>query len=66
MGLLANYPIALAPAMGHNFYFAYAVVLGMGISWPQALAAVFIAGIIFFVLSLTAIRHQIIKAVPKS
>ena len=66
MGLLANYPIALAPAMGHNFYFAYAVVLGMGISWQQALAAVFIAGIIFFVLSLTAIRHQIIKAVPKS
>jgi len=66
MGLLANYPIALAPAMGHNFYFAYAVVLGMGISWQQALAAVFIAGIIFFVLSLTSIRHQIINAVPKS
>ncbi len=66
MGLLANYPIALAPAMGHNFYFAYAVVLGMGISWQQALAAVFIAGIIFFILSLTSIRHQIINAVPKS
>ncbi len=66
MGLLANYPIALAPAMGHNFYFAYAVVLGMGISWQQALAAVFIAGIIFFILSLTSLRHQIINAVPKS
>ena len=66
MGLFANYPIALAPAMGHNFYFAYAVVLGMGISWQQALTAVFIAGIIFFILSLTSIRHQIINAVPKS
>jgi len=66
MGLLANYPIALAPAMGHNFYFVYAVVLGMGISWQQALAAVFIAGIIFFTLSFTSIRHQIINAVPKS
>jgi AGZA family xanthine/uracil permease-like MFS transporter len=66
MGLLANYPIALAPAMGHNFYFAYAVVLGMGISWQQALTAVFIAGIIFLILSLTSIRHQIINAVPKS
>lgn len=66
MGLLANYPIALAPGMGHNFYFAYAVVLGMGIGWPQALTAVFIAGIIFFILSLTSIRHQIINAVPKS
>ncbi len=66
MGFLANYPIALAPAMGHNFYFAYAVVLGMGISWQQALTAVFIAGIIFFVLSLTSMRHQLIKAVPES
>ena len=66
MGLLANYPIALAPAMGHNFYFVYAVVLGMGIGWQQALAAVFIAGVIFFIISLTSIRHQIINAVPKS
>jgi len=66
MGLLANYPIALAPAMGHNFYFVYAVVLGMGVSWQQALAAVFIAGIIFFIISLTSIRHQIINAIPKS
>ncbi len=66
MGLLANYPIALAPGMGHNFYFAYAVVLGMGVSWQQALTAVFSAGILFFILSLTSIRHQIIDAIPKS
>ncbi len=66
MGILANYPIALAPAMGHNFYFAYAVVLGMGVSWQRALTAVFIAGIIFFILSLTSIRHRIINAIPKS
>ncbi|MCK5916628.1 MAG: NCS2 family permease [Deltaproteobacteria bacterium] len=66
MGLLANYPIALAPAMGHNFYFAYAVILGMGVSWQQALTAVFIAGILFFILSLTSIRHQLINAIPKS
>ena len=52
--------------MGHNFYFVYAVVLGMGVSWQQALAAVFIAGIIFFIISLTSIRHQIINAIPKS
>lgn len=66
MGLLANYPIALAPAMGHNFYFAYAVVLGMGIAWPTAMAAVLAAGILFFLISLTPLRQILIDAVPKS
>lgn len=66
MGLLANYPIALAPAMGHNFYFTYAVVLGMGIAWQTALAGIFVAGVLFFVLSLVGIRKKIIEALPSS
>jgi AGZA family xanthine/uracil permease-like MFS transporter len=66
MGLLANYPIALAPAMGHNFYFAYTVVLGMGISWQAALGGTFVAGVLFVILSLTGIRKRIIDALPTS
>ncbi|MGD9809287.1 MAG: NCS2 family permease [Deferribacterales bacterium] len=65
MGIFANYPIALGPAMGHNFYFVYAVVLGMKMSWQQALTTVFIAGILFFILSLTKIRQVIIDAIPQ-
>jgi AGZA family xanthine/uracil permease-like MFS transporter len=49
MALLANYPIAVAPAMGHNFFFAYTVVLGMKVPWQVALGAVAIAGLIFIV-----------------
>lgn len=66
MGVFANYPIALAPAMGHNFYFAFAVVLGMGIPWQEALTVVFIAGVLFFLLSLTKLRQMIIDAIPQS
>lgn len=66
MGLLANYPVAIAPAMGHNFYFAYAVVLGMQIPWEKALGAVVIAGVLFFIISLTKLRQMIIDAIPKS
>src|SRR6266850_7756894 len=47
MAFLANYPIAVAPAMGHNFFFAFTVVAGMGYSWQVALGAVFISGVTF-------------------
>src|SRR5437762_2917064 len=57
MGLLANYPIALAPGMALNTYFTYGVVLGSGYSWQLALGAVFISGIIFLVLSILPIRE---------
>ncbi|KKM11512.1 guanine permease [Clostridiales bacterium PH28_bin88] len=66
MGLLANYPFALAPGMGLNAYFAYTVVLGMGLSWQAALAAVFISGVIFLLLTLTKAREAIVNAIPLS
>lgn len=66
MGLLANYPIALAPGMGVNAFFAYSVVLGMGYSWQVALGAVFWSGVIFVILSLVKIREAIINAIPHS
>ncbi len=66
MGLYANYPIALAPAMGENFFYVYTVVLTMGISWQVALGAVFLSGVAFFVLTLFKIRELIINAVPRS
>src|SRR3972149_3863125 len=66
MAFLANYPIAVAPAMGHNFFFAYTVILGMKVSWEIALGAVFIAGSLFIVLSLFGLREAIIHAVPES
>ena len=64
MALLSNYPFVLAPGMGLNAYFAYTVVLGMGYSWQQALAAVFVEGIIFILLSLTNVREAIFNAIP--
>ncbi len=66
MGLYANYPVALAPGMGLNAYFAYVVVLGMGIKWPVALGAVFISGCLFLLVTLTGLREQIIKGIPHS
>jgi AGZA family xanthine/uracil permease-like MFS transporter len=66
MGFYANYPIALAPAMGENFFYVYTVVLTMGISWQVALGAVFLSGVAFFVLTLFKIRELIINAVPRS
>jgi len=66
MAFLANYPIALAPAMGHNFFFAYTVILGMKVPWEIALGAVFIAGSLFIILSLFGLREAIIHAVPES
>jgi AGZA family xanthine/uracil permease-like MFS transporter len=65
MGLAANYPIALAPGMGENFFFL-TVVLGMGVSWEVALAAVFVSGVVFFILTFARIREMIIDAVPDS
>lgn len=64
MGLLANYPIALAPGMGLNAFFAYTVVLGMGYSWEFALCAVLIEGIIFILLTITNVREKIIDCIP--
>lgn len=64
MGLLANYPIALAPGMGLNAYFTFTVVLGMEIPWQVALGAVFISGFLFFILTVTKVREAIINAIP--
>jgi AGZA family xanthine/uracil permease-like MFS transporter len=66
MGFYARYPIALAPGMGQNFFFAYTVVLTMGISWQTTLGVVFIAGSIFLLLSFFGIREKIITAIPDS
>jgi AGZA family xanthine/uracil permease-like MFS transporter len=65
MGLAANYPIAMAPAMGENFFFV-TVVVGMGVSWQVALAAVFVSGVVFFLLTFLRIRQLIIDAIPDS
>jgi AGZA family xanthine/uracil permease-like MFS transporter len=66
MAFLANYPIALAPGMGLNAYFAFGVVGGMGHSWQVALGCVFISGIIFFIISVLPIREWIVNAIPMS
>jgi AGZA family xanthine/uracil permease-like MFS transporter len=66
MAFLANYPVAVAPAMGHNFFFAYIVVLTMGIPWQVALGAVFVSGMIFVATSSFGLREQIVAAVPES
>ncbi|MEW6145162.1 MAG: NCS2 family permease [Thermodesulfobacteriota bacterium] len=64
MALLANYPIALAPAMGHNFYFTYIVVLTLGYSWQEALGAVFVAGLVFILLSTVGLRETLMNVLP--
>ena len=66
MAFLANYPIALAPGMGLNAYFAFAVVGGMKFPWQVALGCVFISGVIFFIISVLPIREWIVNAIPKS
>jgi AGZA family xanthine/uracil permease-like MFS transporter len=66
MAFLANYPIALAPGMGLNAYFAFVVVGIMKYSWQVALGCVFISGIIFFIISVLPIREWIVNAIPKS
>ena len=64
MAFLAKYPIALAPAMGHNFYFALVVCGAMGISWQVALGAIFISGTLFIVLGFWGMRERIIESLP--
>ena len=66
MGLLANYPIALAPGMGLNAFFTYTVVGEMGYSWETALGAVFMSGVCFLILSLVRIREWIVNCIPMS
>lgn len=66
MGLYANYPIALAPGMGLNAYFAFEVVGRLGYSWQAALGAVFLSGCLFLVISLFKIREWLVNAIPRS
>lgn len=66
MALVANWPIGMAPGMGLNAFFAFAVVKGMGYTWEQALGAVFISGLIFLVLTLTGARAWLIRGIPHS
>ncbi len=66
MGLYANYPIALAPGMGLNAFFAFTVVLTYKYTWQQALAAVFCSGVIFFLISVFRIRQYVIDAIPQN
>lgn len=66
MGVLARFPIAIAPGMGLNAFFTYTVVIGMKIPWQTAIAGVFIAGIIFVLISIFKIREMIINAIPEN
>lgn len=66
MGFYANYPIAMAPGMGLNAYFAFGIVGGMGVPWEAALGAVFISGLLFLAISLFKVREWIINAIPMS
>lgn len=66
MALLANYPIALAPGMGLNAFFAFVVVGTMGFTWQEALAAVFLSGVLFLIISILPIREYIINSIPKT
>jgi adenine/guanine/hypoxanthine permease len=66
MGILAKYPIALAPGMGLNAFFAFSVVIGMQIPWETALAGVLVSGLIFIILTISGIREIVINAIPAS
>ena len=65
MGALARYPIALAPGMGLNAYFAYSVCIGLKVPWQTALGAVFLSGVIFLILTAAGIRQLILEAIPR-
>ena len=65
-GLYANWPIAMAPGMGLNAYFAFTVVGAMGFTWQQALGAVFISGCIFLILTVTGVRRWLVAGIPHS
>ena len=64
MGVWANYPIALAPGMGENFFFVFGAVIATGMAWPDALSAVFYASVIFVVLSIGPVRRVVLEAIP--
>jgi len=64
MGILARYPIALAPGMGLNAYFTYSVVKGLGVPWETALGAVFLSGMAFLILTAVGVRQMIVSAIP--
>ncbi|WP_129731863.1 NCS2 family permease [Ectobacillus funiculus] len=64
MGIFARYPIALAPGMGINAFFAYTVILTMGIPWQTAIAGTLVSGLVFIVLTATGLREKIINAIP--
>ena len=66
MAFLANYPIALAPGMGHNVFFTYTVCLSLGVSWQHALGAVFVAGAFFILLAFVGLREKIMNILPVS
>jgi len=66
MGVLSNYPLALAPGMGLNAYFTFTVVKGMGVPWETALGCVFLSGAAFLILTLAGVRKAIFEAVPRS
>ncbi|MDF2569913.1 MAG: adeQ 1 [Sporomusa sp.] len=66
MGVFVNYPIALAPGMGLNAFYAFSVVIGMGVSWQVALGAVFISGLIFLLLTVTHVRQLLVEGMPNS
>ncbi|WP_298501011.1 NCS2 family permease [uncultured Methanobrevibacter sp.] len=65
MGLLSNYPVGLAPGMGLNALFTYTIVLGMGLSWQAALAAVFLSSVLFLIITLVGLREAILNTIPK-
>lgn len=64
MGLVAKYPVGLAPGMGLNALFTYTIILGMGNTWETALAAVFISSIIFLIITISGLREAILNAIP--
>ncbi len=66
MALMTNYPLALAPGMGINAFFAFSICLGAGVPWQQALGMVFVNGVIFLALSVTGVREKIIRCIPYS
>jgi AGZA family xanthine/uracil permease-like MFS transporter len=66
MGLLSNYPLAMAPGMGLNAYFTFTVVKGMGLPWQTALGCVFLSGVAFLLLTVAGVRQLIVSAVPRS
>src|SRR5215467_9965257 len=66
MGIYANRPFAIAPYMGENAFLAYTVVAGLGFRWQQALAAVFLAGVAFLLLTLFRVRQWLVEAIPGS